>query len=140
MEGPEFLPNDLGAPQSEIGRSGYRGRIAPTPTGYLHLGHAATFLKATSAPAKPTESPSSGSKISMPLDADPSTRAQRSRICGGLESNGRKDHTTRASEGPCTSKPGAGCEMAASSIRAIAHEGTSLWRPRPLMRKSLSFR
>ena len=38
----------------------------------------------------------------MPLDADPPTRAQRSRICGGLESNGRKDHTTRASEGPCT--------------------------------------
>ena len=134
MEGPEFLPNDLGAPQSEIGRSGYRGRIAPTPTGYLHLGHAATFLKAHERARE-----AHGITI-LRIDADPPTRAQRSRICGGLESNGRKDHTTRASEGPCTSKPGAGCEMAASSIRAIVHEGTSLWRPRPLMRKSLSFR
>ena len=26
--------------------SAYRGRLAPSPTGYLHLGHAATFLTA----------------------------------------------------------------------------------------------
>jgi glutamyl-tRNA synthetase len=30
----------------QVARAGYVGRIAPTPTGFLHLGHAATFLKA----------------------------------------------------------------------------------------------
>ena len=37
------LPRQSGAAAGHASRSAYRGRLAPSPTGFLHLGHARTF-------------------------------------------------------------------------------------------------
>lgn len=42
----------------------YIGRLAPSPTGLLHLGHAATFWQALPAPANTTAHSSSVTKTS----------------------------------------------------------------------------
>ena len=44
----------------------YIGRLAPSPTGLLHLGHAATFWHASPAPAHTTAHSSSATKTSTP--------------------------------------------------------------------------
>ena len=40
------MPNSLPIPESPISSVPYRGRLAPSPTGLLHLGHALTFWTA----------------------------------------------------------------------------------------------
>src|SRR5207248_11720878 len=72
----------------------YRGRIAPSPTGFLHLGHAMTFWRAQQRARE------AGGKLVLrieDLDRD-SCRKEfaEARICTGSGSTGMKGRTSAA--------------------------------------------
>ena len=124
------------------GESDYRGRLAPSPTGLLHLGHARTFL---SAHLRAREA--NGVLVLRNEDLD--TQRSRPEFVSAMfedlhwASNGRRDQmsvdamllTTRASATNTISLPGAPSLNVATSIPAAARAKTS--PPWPALRMTM---
>ncbi len=76
--------------------SGYRGRLAPSPTGYLHVGHARTFWTAYQ------RARDAGGTLVMRMEdldperANPYTPKRHTKICAGWGFAGTKALTWAA--------------------------------------------
>src|SRR5271167_971432 len=113
----------------------YRGRIAPSPTGLLHVGHASTFWTAYQRALA-----QSGTLVLRNEDLDPQ-RSKPEFAAAMLEdllwlaSSGRKGrmsadlsrHMSRAGAAASTLTPGASCAMVDSFIPAPARVRTWRW-------------
>ena len=66
-----------GFQRNSTGMKPYRGRIAPSPTGLLHLGHAKTFGSPTNARVKPVVNSYTGRKTSTRNAANLNLRMPR---------------------------------------------------------------
>lgn len=114
--------------------TGYRGRLAPSPTGYLHIGHACTFWTAYQRALL-----HDGALVLRNEDLDP----QRSKpeLAKAMiedlawlgirwqEAPTSADHLrpmNKAAGGNCISKPGASCATKDSSIPVPVRE--RIWR------------
>jgi hypothetical protein len=112
----------------------YRGRIAPSPTGFLHIGHAMTFWRAQKRHAKPVAGWCCGSKIWITIGAAENLPKRSLRICAGSGLIGMKARTSadlsrltfKARGVPAIWSPGRNCWSAALSIRANAR--ARMWR------------
>ena len=114
------------------GQHFYRGRLAPSPTGYLHLGHARTFRIAAQ------RARAAGGRLVLRNDDLDATRFQMEYSQAILEdlrwfgltgmrvpmSAGRTHRTTRASGGRSTGLPWRNSTPPGSSTLASARAGT----------------
>ena len=113
--------------------SAYRGRLAPSPTGYLHVGHARTFWTAFQRARE-----AGGTLVMRMEDLDPDRsraglrrcRARRSALAGhslaGGPGQGRALRALCAEQAPrhLPRLPGASCCAPAASFRAAARART----------------
>ncbi|HUB87424.1 MAG TPA: glutamate--tRNA ligase family protein [Verrucomicrobiae bacterium] len=74
----------------------YRGRLAPSPTGYLHLGHAKTFWTAQQRAKQNGGELIFGTRIWTAPAASRNLFRPCSKICAGSASNGAKARTLAA--------------------------------------------